>query len=68
MTWILTIIGDSHIPTEPPACMVVPVTDKTHDYPPAADCVEQLCCEQFHDTYPHHVICDLCWVHEEETT
>lgn len=68
MTWILTIIGDSYVPTETMACMVVPVMDKTHDYPPAADCVEQLVCEQFHDTYPHHVIGDLCWAREEETT
>lgn len=68
MTWILTIIGDCRFPTDGIACMVVPVTDKVHDHPAAADCVEQLVCEQFHDTYPAHTICDLCWVHEEEKT
>lgn len=66
MTWHLTIIGDSLVSAEPLAAMVVPVTDKTHDYAPAADAVEMLVCEHFHDLYPHHIICDLCWVHEEE--
>lgn len=66
MTWTLIIIGDSYVRAEPSACMVIPVQDKTHDYAPSADTVEQLCCEQFHDTYPHHVICDLRWVHEED--
>lgn len=67
MSWNLTIIGDSMDDDhEPLAVMVIEVSDNVHDYSPAADTVEQLVLEQFHDTYPHHCIGDIGWHHKEE--
>ena len=67
MTWILTIIGDCHEPDKGPACITLPVSDYVHGHSAAADTVEQLVCEEFHDTYPTHCICDITWAHKEES-
>lgn len=64
MTWNLTIIGEQR---EAPgiACMVVEISDYVHDHSAAADTVEQLVCEEFHDTYPAACICDIGWNHKD---
>lgn len=65
MSWNLTIIGEQR---EAPgiACMVVEISDYVHDHSAEADTVEQLVCEEFHDTYPAACICDIGWNHKEE--
>lgn len=68
MTWILTVVGDCRDSGRGPACTVVPVSDYVHAHPAAADTVEQLVCEEFHDTYPRHCICDITWAYQKETT
>lgn len=67
MSWRLTIVGDCREPERGPACMSLPVSDYVHGHAAAADTVEQLVCEEFHDTYPQHVICEICWTHEDDT-
>lgn len=67
MTWTLTIIGECRSDLPGMACMCVPVSDYVHNHSAAADTVEQLVCEEFHDTYPDCVIRDIGWAHKEET-
>lgn len=64
MSWTLTITGDCQDPEHGPACLVVPIRDYVHSHRKACDTVEQLVCEEFHDTYPAHVICDMCWTED----
>lgn len=68
MSWMLTIVGDCRMgAVGATAVMVVPITDRVHDHSGAADTVEQLVCEQFHEVYPWHCICEITWTREEET-
>lgn len=65
MTWRLTLIGDCVTQGTGPAVMSLPVSDYVHSHSAAADTVEQLVCEEFHDTYPQHKICEICWTYED---
>lgn len=68
MTWTLTITGDCQEAGHGSACLVIPIRDWTHSHKEAVSVVEQLACEEFHDTYPQHCICEITWTREAVTS
>lgn len=61
--WVFFLLGDSLADNEGPAYTQVTASRIVHDHTPEK--VEEQCLSQFHERYPHHVICDGGWVQQK---